>query len=215
MLRPYPAIVLRRYEDEPEESFQGRKDQCRNAAMAAGFPGPEKFEGNIFDESTLDAEVFAHLADFPAVFAYEAEDLADTRDQLADRINAIEAAGSKLLLVHEGIDLRGGSEASEAARKAFAVWLGLPGSDGAATEEEEESEEDTAVEVKRPKGMDDAKEALVRDHYAAHGTGSPAALKKALGLTSNGTAKNWLVWVEKNPVAEVPTNEDSGTQDTE
>lgn len=214
MLRPYPAIVLRRYEDESDESFQSRKDQCRNAVNLAGFPGPETFEGNIYDETTVLTEVVGKLDQFPAIFAFESGDLADSRDDFATWLEAIEQAGSKLVLVaHGGIDLRGGTPESDASIRAFAAWRNLAASSETGEEEEDDT---TTTELKRPKGMTPEMHTLVREHYVQHGTGSPSLLKKTLGLTSNGTAKNWLVWAEKNPLpAAVPTNEETGEQDPE
>lgn len=204
-MNAYPAIIARRFLEESEEEFQGRKDQCRNATHAAGFPSPDRHEGNIFDESTYTAGVLNQLGEWPAVFAYEAGDLADTRDAFADVVQAIEDAGSGLILVKEGIDLRNNNEANAPARKAFGVWLELPGTgEDVEAEENAEGTAGDGKELRRPKGMDEDMERITREHFAEHGTTKPSELKKKLGITSNGTAKNWLVWAEKNPLPSSP-----------
>jgi len=196
----YPALIVRPIEDESLESFQGRKDQCRNASAQAGFGSPQKFEGNIFDETNLESEVFAKLGQWPSVIAYEAADIADDRDQFADRVNAIREAGSHLILVREGIDLRGGDDTKDGMKRAFDVWLELPGA-GEVEEEAEPGNISDGVQPRRPKNMTEELEAVVRAHFAEHGTTKPTVLKKALGITSSGTAQNWLNWAERYPGA--------------
>jgi hypothetical protein len=203
MLHEYPAIVLRRLEDEDETAFQHRKDRCRNVSNSKGFGSPQQFEGNIFDENSLEPEVMQKLADWPCVIVHDAGDLADSRDEFAARLDALEAAGTKLIIVAQDIDLRGGPVESETAIKVMEVWRSLDGSEATGTEEDEEEEEelDTAPKpLKYPKGMTEEQHAIVRQHLATHGNSKPAELKNALGITSSGTAKNWMNWAEKNPL---------------
>lgn len=211
MLRPYPAIVLRRLVDETPESFQDRKDRCRNAVVSAGWPGPEEHEGNIYDESRIETEVLPHLADFPCIYAYEAGDLADTRDEFASRFRAIEDAGSKLVLVADNVDLRGGTAESDTVIRAFKAWLSLD--DSAAGGEQEDPQDADTGPAAAPKEMTPQLHILASEHYHAHGTGNLAGFKKASGL-SNSRAKAVLAWIEDGNLMTLP-QPDAGQSDAD
>lgn len=208
-MKAYPAIILRRFLDETEEAFQGRKDQCRNAYIAAGFSGPLTHEGNIFDESTYTDVVINQLGEWPAVFAYEAGDLADTRDGFAEVAQGIRDAGSRLVLVREGIDFGQAAQDSVAFNKVLTVLIDLPGTgEDVEAAENEGSTAGEGKELRRPKGMTDEQHAITRQHFAEHGTTKPSELKKKLGIASTGSAKNWLVWAEKNPMPTLPPKDE-------
>ena len=151
-----PAIITRRLEGETPEAFIARQDTCRNEANRLGFAGPEKFGSNLFDEDTFEEQVMAKLNQWPVIMVYDFADLADTRDELAERLRAIQAAGSTVISIREFldpsnpevptlIDLRGTDAASMAHVDAFKVWMGL----GATEVSDVALAEETIAEMQR------------------------------------------------------------------
>lgn len=196
-----PAILTRRLENEIDEDFHARQDACRNEANRLGLPAPEKFGSNLFDEDTFESGILSQLDRWKVLLVFDFGDLADSRDDLADRLDLLGAAGVAVISVADRIDLRGLDEGNRAAIKAFKAWRALPRSEVVPLPCAGPVTGVPAAAPATPSVPDwtTEDEAKVRAHLALHGKSKPAELGKLCGRHW-ATAAAWLKYAESNPV---------------
>jgi hypothetical protein len=198
-----PAILTRRLENEIDEDFRARQDACRNEANRLGLNAPDKWGSNLFDEDTFESGILRQLDRWKVLIVFDFGDLADSRDDLADRLTMLDAAGVSVISVADKIDLRGLDAENQAALKAFKAWRGLPATSFAPVPEP--ARQATQAASTAPEWTPE-EEAKVRAHLALHGHGKPADLGKLCGRHWK-TAEAWLKYAAANPGL-LPTEED-------
>ncbi len=170
--------------------------------MRLGFHAPEKFGANLFDETNCDA-VLDNLTRWPVIMVYEFADLADTRDELAAMLIAIQEAGSAVISVSQKIDLRGLDEKQQAVKDAFAIWCALAGT-APLPEAKAPAAEETAP-VKVPDWTPEQQDQV----YAAL-EGNPEITATELSRTINVHWKKVESWLKYAASTPAPDTTDAG-----